>query len=78
MHLRMHDLPLDPAHEYNGPHDLSLLLMIFAVGALVDLNLEPFNKEADHYYQLAKAALSLDAIMEEPSITAIQALVRNQ
>ena len=67
-------LPLDPAHEYNGPHDLSLLLMIFAVGALVDLNLEPFNKEADHYYQLAKAAITLQSVFEKPELVTIQAL----
>lgn len=66
--------PLDASHEYNGPHDLSLLYMIFAVGALVDLNLEPFNKEADHYYQLAKAAIALQNIFENPELVTIQAL----
>ena len=59
-------------------HRLGLLYIILAVGILVDLSRPSHDPSAIHYYQLAKAALSLDAIMEEPSITAIQALVRNQ
>lgn len=66
--------PLDPAHEYSGPHDLSVLFMVFAVGALVDLTQEPYNAEADHYYQLAKAAITLQSVLEKPELATIQAL----
>lgn len=67
-------VPLDAEHEYNGPHDLSLIFMIFAVGALVDLTQEPYNAEADHYYQLAKAAITLQSVLEKPELVTIQSL----
>lgn len=66
--------PSDPAHEYAGPHDLAVVFMVFAVGALVDLNQEPYNAEAEHYYQLAKAAVCLQNVLETPELTTIQAL----
>ena len=67
-------LPTDPAHEYSGPHDIAVVLMVFAVGALVDLTQEPYNAEAEHYYQLAKAAVCLQNVLESPELTTIQAL----
>ena len=33
-----------PYQDYSGPHDLALLFLIFAVGALVDLSQEPYNE----------------------------------
>lgn len=66
--------PSDPAHEYSGPHDLAVLFMVFSVGALVDLTQEPYNAEAEHYYQLAKAAICLQSVLETPELTTIQAL----
>ena len=66
--------PPDPSHEYNGPHDIAVLFMIFAVGALVDLNQEPYNAEAEHFYNLAKASLTLQSILEKAELTTIQAL----
>ncbi|KAF9060968.1 fungal-specific transcription factor domain-containing protein [Rhodocollybia butyracea] len=88
--------------DYKGPHDVALLFMIFAVGALV----EPFpsntsdspltnpspcgssphsnsgatasrpspNALGEHYHQLAQAALSLQPVLEKPSIVTIQCL----
>ncbi|KIK69750.1 hypothetical protein GYMLUDRAFT_521243 [Collybiopsis luxurians FD-317 M1] len=91
------------AGEYSGPHDLALLFMVFAVGALV----EPFpsntsdspsaipsppsgssphsntsaatsrpspNALGEHYHQLAQAAVSLQPVLEKPSIVTIQCL----
>lgn len=63
-----------PYQDYSGPHDLSLLFLIFAVGALVDLSQEPYNAEGEHYHILAKAALCLQPVLEKPSLVAIQAL----
>lgn len=48
--------------------------MVFSVGALVDLTQEPYNAEAEHYYQLAKAAICLQSVLETPELTTIQAL----
>lgn len=68
----------DPSHgnpsDYEGPHALACLLMVFAMATLVDLRHEPYSAEADHYYQLAKAAIVLQNIFEQPSIVTIQAL----
>jgi hypothetical protein len=48
--------------------------MMLAIGALLDLDAPPHSYDANHYYQLGRAALSVDSIFEEPSIPAIQAL----
>lgn len=60
--------------ESRGPHSLSLLFMTFAVGTLVDLNMEPFSAEADRYYHLARAALTLQSVFEQPNLFTIQVL----
>ncbi|GJE99289.1 fungal-specific transcription factor domain-containing protein [Phanerochaete sordida] len=63
-----------PYQDYSGPHDLALLYLVFAVGALVDLSQEPYNAEGEHYHILAKAALCLQPVLEKPSLVAIQGL----
>ncbi|KAF7343434.1 putative transcriptional regulatory protein C1F7.11c [Mycena venus] len=57
-----------------GPHELAVLLITLGIGALVDLNLQPYNLEAQHYYRLAQAALSLQSVMTEPSVVTIKTL----
>lgn len=59
---------------YSGPHDLALLLMVFAVGCQVDLTQEAFNADAVHYYSLARAAICLQNVFDEPELATIQAL----
>ncbi|KAH9951097.1 fungal-specific transcription factor domain-containing protein [Amylocystis lapponica] len=66
--------PAAPVVDYSGDHDLGLLLAIFAIGALVDLKQEPVNAESDHFFQLAKAALSITPILERPALATVQAL----
>ncbi|KAJ3798734.1 fungal-specific transcription factor domain-containing protein [Lentinula aff. detonsa] len=82
--------------DYSGPHDLALLFIVFALGALV----EPYPSTSDspngsspnsnlstgiasrpspsslgeHYHQLAQASLSLQPVLEKPSIVTIQSL----
>lgn len=65
--------PATPSAIY-GPHDLALLLIALAMGALVDLGERPYSEEAQHYYRLARAALGLESIMEKKSITTVKAL----
>lgn len=62
------------ADEYNGPHDLALLFVVFAVGAIVDLRQDPSNAEAEHYHQIARAAVCLQPVLEKPSLVTIQTL----
>ncbi|KAF6742024.1 hypothetical protein DFP72DRAFT_940614 [Ephemerocybe angulata] len=61
------------AGEY-GPHELSLLFVVLAIGCLLDLALPPYSLEAQHYYRLAGATLTLQPVLGEQSFTAVQAL----
>ncbi|EKM81461.1 hypothetical protein AGABI1DRAFT_54232 [Agaricus bisporus var. burnettii JB137-S8] len=56
------------------PHELAMLFFIFALGALLDLNLPPYNAEAEYFYELGRAALSLKAVYESPSIDTVRAM----
>lgn len=55
-----------------GPHDLGLLLIVLGIGSLVDLTLQPYNLEAQHYYRLARAALALQPVLGQQSIVTIK------
>lgn len=57
------------------PDELALLLMVFAIGALTDLTLPPYNDEAEQYYQLGRTALGLAEIFEQPSLLAVQGVI---
>ncbi|KAL0946088.1 hypothetical protein HGRIS_012356 [Hohenbuehelia grisea] len=57
-----------------GPHDLALLLIVLGVGAMLDLKLSPYNLEAQYYYHLGRAALTLQPVLAEQSIATIKAL----
>lgn len=61
-------------HASYGPHDLALMLIVMGIGSLVDLNLEPYNLEAQHYYRLAHAALALQPVLAEQSVVTIKVL----
>ncbi|KZT27792.1 hypothetical protein NEOLEDRAFT_1059659 [Neolentinus lepideus HHB14362 ss-1] len=56
-------------------HRLAVLYMVFAMGALLDLDRPPLCLEANQYYSLGRAALSIGSVLEEPSIQSIQALI---
>jgi hypothetical protein len=55
------------------PHALASLFFVFSLGALLDINLPPYNAQAEHYYHLGRAALSLRK-MWPPSLETIQAV----
>jgi hypothetical protein len=57
-----------------SPHALATLLFVFALGALLDLNMPPYNAEAEHYYHLGCACLSLRSVFDSPQIDTIQAI----
>ncbi|TCD68011.1 hypothetical protein EIP91_011622 [Steccherinum ochraceum] len=56
------------------PHLLAVLYFILAVGALVDLTLQPCGPEAEKYYRLGRAALSLRSILDSPEFETVQAV----
>lgn len=58
-------------------HDLALLFVIFCFGALTDIDLPPapHNSEAERYFQLTRAALNLEPVLERPpSVVTVQTL----
>ncbi|KAJ6591842.1 fungal-specific transcription factor domain-containing protein [Mycena vulgaris] len=63
------------SYESVSSHNLSVLYMILAIGTLVDLAMPAHSPEATEYYQLGRAALSIDSVLEEPSIAGIQSLL---
>lgn len=56
------------------PHVLATLFFLFALGALLDLNLLPYNAEAERYYDLGRAALSLRIVYDSPTVETVQAM----
>ncbi|GLB35345.1 putative fungal specific transcription factor [Lyophyllum shimeji] len=63
-----------PEASKNTPHALATLYFLFALGALLDLTLAPYNAEAEHYYELARAALSLRVVFDAPQLDTVQAV----
>lgn len=62
-------------HESVSSHCLAVLYMILGIGTLVDLDKSAHSPEAMQYYQLGRASLALESVLEEQSIPGIQALV---
>ena len=56
-------------------HQLSVFFAVLALGTFVDISNPPNPTTAAQYYHLSRAALSLDSVLEKPSLLAIQALV---
>ncbi|KAL5507683.1 hypothetical protein ACEPAH_5301 [Sanghuangporus vaninii] len=56
------------------PHALGLLLSIFAVGAVADMTLPPWNDEGELYYQLSRTTLSLKPVFEGAGLHAVEAI----
>ncbi|KAJ7174700.1 fungal-specific transcription factor domain-containing protein [Mycena filopes] len=56
------------------PIQLATLFLLFAFGALVDLALPPDNVAADHYYDVARAAMAVLSFDHRPNVGTVQAL----
>ena len=70
--------PTGGAASVASAHELALLCAVFCFGAMMDPGLPaaPLNAEAQRYYQLCRAALSLEPIMDRPpGIATVQVLV---
>ncbi|EPQ58859.1 hypothetical protein GLOTRDRAFT_33402 [Gloeophyllum trabeum ATCC 11539] len=57
-----------------NPHRLGILYFVFCLGALMDLTLPPANPEAEKYYRLGRAAMSLRSLVDAPLIETVQAI----
>ncbi|KAF8513491.1 hypothetical protein JB92DRAFT_2923771 [Gautieria morchelliformis] len=55
-------------------HRLGLLLMVFAIGDLLDLTQPWVSSRGLRYYLLARASLCIDPVLESPTVTALQAM----
>ncbi|KAJ7276302.1 hypothetical protein B0H12DRAFT_13960 [Mycena haematopus] len=58
-----------------SPHKMAVLFMFFALGALVDLTLEPHNAESDRYYHASRAAMALRSVFDSPEMATVQAVL---
>ncbi|KAJ4473795.1 hypothetical protein J3R30DRAFT_3406645 [Lentinula aciculospora] len=56
-------------------HNLAILFFVIALGALLDLEGPAHSSEAKWYYQLGKAALALESVLDSCSLSTIQALM---
>jgi hypothetical protein len=74
IYSRVFDPEIGADHDRIQSHRIAVVYMMLAIGALLDLDAPPHSYDANHYYQLGRAALSVDSIFEEQSIPAIQAL----
>ncbi|KAJ7034066.1 fungal-specific transcription factor domain-containing protein [Mycena alexandri] len=61
-------MPEDQTEVGNGDvaHALAVLFFVLALGALLDLQLTPYNAEAERYYAAGRAALSLRSVYDSP------------
>ncbi|KAK7061636.1 Zn(2)-C6 fungal-type domain-containing protein [Favolaschia claudopus] len=57
------------------PFSSGVLFMLFALGALVDLTLEPHNAESDRYYHASRAAMALRSVFDSPEMATVQAVL---
>ncbi|KII91782.1 hypothetical protein PLICRDRAFT_136237 [Plicaturopsis crispa FD-325 SS-3] len=82
--LWYHEAPMPPTADNQlepgsggSAHELALLFVIFCFGALTDLNQPPApdNPNAEQYYQLTRAALALEPVLDRPpSVATVQTL----
>ncbi len=73
---RIYDQRMEMEPAPKDSHRLAVFCLVLALGALLDLDRPSLSTDATRYYQLGRAVLSLDSILESQSIPAIQALVR--
>lgn len=55
-------------------HELALAFIVFACGAAADLTQKPNNAEGERYFQLARAALSLQPVLARASLASVQTI----
>lgn len=70
------DIPLVSFSDSGVKMDeLALLYAYYAMGALMDLDLKPFNYEAEAYACLSRAALTSMNLLKNPTVVTVETLV---
>ncbi|GJJ08533.1 hypothetical protein Clacol_002751 [Clathrus columnatus] len=69
------DIPVSFSESGIRADELALIFAYFALAALVDLDLTPFNYEAEAYACLARSALTSMNIMQNATIVTIETLI---
>ncbi|KAJ6538867.1 fungal-specific transcription factor domain-containing protein [Mycena vulgaris] len=62
-------------HSLPTLQQMAVFYLILALGSLVDLELPPYSSEADHYFDLGCAAMSVRSLFVRPTVVTVQALV---
>ncbi|KAL0068837.1 hypothetical protein AAF712_004168 [Marasmius tenuissimus] len=57
-----------------SPHRVAILFIALAIGTLTDLSVSPYSAEAQGYFDLGKACLSLKNVLGSPELETVQAL----
>ncbi|KAF9443665.1 hypothetical protein P691DRAFT_737567 [Macrolepiota fuliginosa MF-IS2] len=70
----MYDQSAAPPEPLSA-HNLAVLFMVLALGSLLDLEAPPLSPQSMQFYQLGRASLTLESVLEEQSIPGIQALL---
>ncbi|KAF5328220.1 hypothetical protein D9619_013449 [Psilocybe cf. subviscida] len=65
----------DPEAPQGSAHQLAVLCLVLAIGTLVDLEKHAHAPEAMQYYHYARASISIESVLEEQTVTGIQALL---
>ncbi|KAF7315900.1 Zn(2)-C6 fungal-type domain-containing protein [Mycena indigotica] len=63
----------EPQHSLTT-QQMAVVYLVFALGALVDLELPPYSPEADHYFDLACAAMSIKPFYDDVTVLTVQML----
>ncbi|KAH8830893.1 hypothetical protein DL96DRAFT_1594737, partial [Flagelloscypha sp. PMI_526] len=56
------------------PHHCAVLFLVFAIGTWVDLTQTQYWEEADHFYELGRACISMQSVFEAPECATVQAI----
>lgn len=65
----------DSHNQVVSAQNLAVLCTIMGIGVLLDLDRQAHDPSAMKYYHLGRLALSIESVMEEQNIAAVQALV---
>jgi hypothetical protein len=71
----IYDPDVSPGTEPVSAHVMAVLYTVLAVGTLMDTEILPNSRDAKQYYELAKAALAMNPVLEEQTVFSVQALV---
>ncbi|KAJ7282689.1 hypothetical protein C8J57DRAFT_1296122 [Mycena rebaudengoi] len=66
--------PFHDGHHSVTTQKMAVLYLVFALASLVDLHLPPYSSEADHYFDLGCAAMSVKSLFEGPSVVTVLSL----